>query len=168
MKKIFLILFAVLLFNIMNTKAQAVITNKTTETASNSAILKLSSTDNRGLLLPNVTTSQRKQLKTVGLIVYNTTTKSVEFLTGTGWKTLTSTGAIAITDTQSTSPTGIPALKFGTGADNVDAHLQLEATDKALQLPEVSALPAITDGLVCIRDNKFCFCANGAWSQSIK
>jgi uncharacterized protein (TIGR02145 family) len=67
-----------------------VLISNTDETAPHhSAMLELRSTNGKGLLVPRMTTDQRNALSPEqGLIVYNTTTQTLNYCTGTVWNKL--------------------------------------------------------------------------------
>ena len=87
MKKL-LILFAI--FTTFATMAQSVGINADGSAANTSAMLDVSSTT-KGLLPPRMTTVQRDAISSPaeGLVIYNTTTKGLEFKSSTGWVSLT-------------------------------------------------------------------------------
>ena len=87
MKKIQPFLFAAMLFIYLPVYAQVGIG---TATPAASAKLDITSTT-QGLLPPRMTTAQRDAISSPaeGLVIYNTTTKGLEFKSSTGWVSLT-------------------------------------------------------------------------------
>ncbi len=93
------------------------VTNATTIDAS--AIFDISSTS-RGALLPRMTTAQRDAINSgtfaTGLIIYNTTTNTLQFYDGTTWQNAGgAAGAIAINDLTDAS-TNASSVYMGNGA----------------------------------------------------
>ncbi len=70
--------------------SQGIAINKTEADADQSAILDITAT-NAGLLIPRMTTTERDLILPVaGLLVYNTTTNTLDFYSGTSWNRLES------------------------------------------------------------------------------
>ncbi len=137
------------------------------------AILELVSSS-KALLLPSVTSTERNNLSTPGLMVYNYMTQSIEFCCNNGqWKTLKADGAAAVNITK-VSPSSAPIVVTGTKiSDNLastasskESVLELESSNKALILPTVTGTISAKSGLLCFKmDNattgRLSFCVNG-------
>jgi uncharacterized protein (TIGR02145 family) len=92
MKKVSLILSTFLLFGCI-AKAQVSI-NTDGSQPDNSAMLDVKSTT-KGLLIPRMTTSQRNEISSplAGLLIFNTTTQSINFFNGSYWVNMDGTPA---------------------------------------------------------------------------
>lgn len=93
-KQIFIFLPAVFLISTINSQAQSFAINATGAAAHTSAILDVSSTT-KGMLIPRMTTTERNAINSpiAGLIIYNSSTASLENYDGTSWVSL-STGFV--------------------------------------------------------------------------
>jgi surface protein len=105
--------------------------------ANPSAVLEVDSHD-AGILIPRLTDAQRDAIKSPaeGLMVFNTTSESLNYWDGTAWKTLsatfvtTNTGSTAITGGVAINSTGDPAAP--------SAMLDVQSTEKGLLLPRTT------------------------------
>lgn len=116
MKKLSLGVLVTLL--VCATFAQGVSINPTGNNPDTSAMLDVGST-NKGLLLPRLTTAQRDaiSLPATGLLVYNITTSTFDYYTGTVWLSLSpasSTPSVPIIRTYTSNATWTkpPGLKY--------------------------------------------------------
>jgi len=102
-----------------------------------SAALEINSR-NSGMLIPRMTDAQRDAIKSPaeGLLLFNTSTETLNYWDGTAWKTLsaaqvsTTTGSTAITDGVAINSTGLPAA--------ASALLDVQSIEKGLLLPRTS------------------------------
>lgn len=93
-----------------------------------------------GLLLPRLTTAQRDAISNPaeGLLIYNVTTKQLNYYDGTGWKRLcgtpvsTTTGGVTASDGLCISTSG--------AARNPVAILEINGTEGGLLIPRVSVV----------------------------
>ena len=85
-----------------------------TTTPDASSTLDITATD-KGFLPPRMTTTQRDAIKSpvAGLVIYNSTTNSIEFSNGTDWVKLDDNTTTAIVD-NTTAPTGTGGAGIGT------------------------------------------------------
>ena len=92
-----------------------------------SAMLDVKSTD-KGFLPPRMSTSDRDNIAgpTAGLVIYNTTTSTLQFSDGTDWVDLTDNS----TTTFSGTPTGNGDVGIGTTTPDANAALDVESTTK--------------------------------------
>ena len=121
------------------------------------AILELASAD-KALILPSITTSQRNNLATAGLIAFNETTNTIEFCCAGGqWKTLSKNGAAAVNVAKVTTSTHAQSsgTKISDNASSTawskESVLELESNSRALYLPVVSTAITAKKGMVCFR-----------------
>jgi len=120
-----------------------------------SAQLEVLST-NKGFLPPRMTTSQRDSINNpaTGLVLFNTTTNSLEYKSSTGWVSLT-------TAAPTTSAVFLPTIVIGTQQwmrENLDV-LTYRNGDTIPQVTDPAAWGALTTGAWCYYDNDP---ANGA------
>ena len=96
MKKLLLLSSMIILA--LFTKAQSVAVNTDGTTAHGSSIFDAKST-NKGLLIPRMTSAQRSAIVSpaLGLLVFDTDTKTIWAYNGTLWTNLTSTGGGSLT-----------------------------------------------------------------------
>lgn len=89
------------------TKAQNVAVNNDGTAAATSAMLDIKSTT-KGMLMPRVTTAQRTAIASpvIGLLVFDTDTKTVWAYDGASWKNLYTSGGLALPFTQSVNTPG--------------------------------------------------------------
>jgi hypothetical protein len=116
MKKLSLGVLATLLVTL--TFGQGVSINPTGNNPDTSAMLDVSSTS-KGLLLPRLTTVQRDaiSLPATGLLVYNTTTSTFDYYSGTAWFSLSTASSVSTvpiirTYTSNATWTKPPGLKY--------------------------------------------------------
>jgi uncharacterized protein (TIGR02145 family) len=150
MKKLF-ILFAI--FTTFATMAQSVGINADGTAANTSAMLDVSSTT-KGLLPPRMTTTQRNAIASAatGLVIFNTTTNVLEFMSSSGWTSLT---------TPSTTAVFLPTIVIGTQhwmKENLDV-VTYRNGDVIPQVTDGTAWAALTTGAWCYYNNDV---ANGA------
>ena len=120
-----------------------------------SAQLEVLST-NKGFLPPRMTTSQRDSINNpaTGLVLFNTTTNSLEYKSSTGWVSLT-------TATLSTSAVFLPTIVIGTQQwmrENLDV-LTYRSGDTIPQVTDPFEFTGLTTGAWCYYNNDP---ANGA------
>ncbi len=140
MKKIS-IFFALLAFA-TTVRAQSVGIGTTTPDAS--ALLDVSSTT-KGLLPPRMTTAQRDLITTpaAGLVLFNSTTNSIQLYSGSGWISLTASFA------------SLPAIVIGTQqwmSKNLDVAFYRNG-DSIPQVRDTEAWSVLTTGVWCYLNN---------------
>ena len=101
-----------------------------------SAMLDVKSTD-KGFLPPRMSTSDRDNIAgpTAGLVIYNTTTSTLQFSDGTDWVDLTDNS----TTTFSGTPTGNGDVGIGTTTPDANAALDVESTTKGFLPPRLTS-----------------------------
>ena len=145
--KLLLILLLTLLT--FNGFAQNVGINTTGNVPDASAILDVSSTQ-QGILIPRMTTAERDALKTpaAGLIIYNTTTNTLNIYDNTAWYVFESISVGATTG--STAPgSGVAINEDGSAPANC-AILEVESSIRGFLLPRTntSSIPTLSQGLI--------------------
>jgi surface protein len=141
MKKSHVLTNLIILYILMlaGNSAQAQI--KVGNSANPAAILEVEG-NNGGVLIPRMTNTQRDAIKTPaeGLMLFNTSTETINYWDGAAWKTLsatfvtTNTGSTAITDGIAINSSGDPAAP--------SAMIDVQSTEKGLLLPRTNH-PAI-------------------------
>lgn len=108
MKQFFFVALSFYLLTSANIQAQSLAINVTGAAAHSSAILDVSSTT-KGLLIPRMNTTERNAISSpiAGLIIYNTTTSSMESYNGSTWVSVS---------------TGFVPYSGATGAVNLGAY----------------------------------------------
>ena len=120
------------------------------------AVLELVSSD-RGLLLPQVTSAQRSNLNTPGLILFNSSTGQIEFCCKDGqWKAIAENEATEAGVSSTSSHNVVSGVKISDRKSSLEyskqSVLELETTNKTLILPVVDAINAGgTKGLLAFR-----------------
>ena len=150
MKKLIILL---VIFTTVVTTAQSVGINADGSAANASAMLDVSSTT-KGLLPPRMTTTQRDLILTpaTGLVIFNTTTNSLEVKSSSGWSSLT---------TKSTTAVFLPTIVIGTQQwmrGNLDV-VTYRNGDIIPQVTDATAWGNLTTGAWCYYNND---AANGA------
>ena len=99
MKKLKLLFVAITLIAFYNINAQGVSINEDGSAADGSAMLDVKSTD-KGFLPPRLSTSELKAIPNPaeGLVVYNTTSKTLNVFNGTNWTDMAGNVVLAIGD----------------------------------------------------------------------
>lgn len=156
MKKKIYCMLGILLLSTVGLSAQ--VTIGVNRDPSPGTILELVSSD-KGLLLPSVTSTERNNLSTAGLIVYNATTGSIEFCCSGGqWKTLKKNGQAATNVAKVTtapSHSSVSGVKISDTPSSTifskESVLELESSGKALALPVVTSSVVAKKGLLCFK-----------------
>jgi uncharacterized protein (TIGR02145 family) len=148
------LLISFLLFTSVVANAQIGI-GVSTANVNPSAQLEVLST-NKGFLPPRMTTSQRDSINNpaTGLVLFNTTTNSLEYKSSTGWVSLT-------TAAPTTSAVFLPTIVIGTQQwmrENLDV-LTYRNGDTIPQVTDPTEWAALTTGAWCYYNNDP---ANGA------
>ena len=112
--------------------------------ASNTSVsLEFGNTENRGLLLPWVTSASGVTGAVDGTIIYDTTDKKVKYLKGGSWFDLgvDTTGTVNTTlqDTKTEQSSAKVAIGANGATDTTPGILVLTDTDKAMILPKVAS-----------------------------
>ena len=117
MKK--LVLLFTVLFAAVFTNAQNVAINNDGTAATGSAMLDVKSTT-KGFMMPRMTSAQRSAISfpVIGLLVFDTDTKTIWVYDGNDWKNLYTSGGLALPYTQSVNlaTSGFLVNNQGTGA----------------------------------------------------
>ncbi len=118
MKK-FILLFSVIFFAIF-TKAQNVAINNDGTAAATSAMLDVKSTT-KGMMMPRLTTAQRGAVASpaIGLLVFDTDTKTIWAYDGSSWKNLYTSGGgltLPFSQTVNTATSALQVTNQGIGA----------------------------------------------------
>jgi hypothetical protein len=159
MKKLFAI--AVLSFCLLlaaDSRAQSV--GIGTTTPSPSAQLDITSTT-KGILIPRMTQAERDLLAPVqGLLVYNTSSNSFQYHTGSSWTNLTSSGIVSGTPNKIPKFVGLWGLSPGLMTDNAagiainntnanpdaSALLDMTSTAKGVLIPRMTSVERTSIG----------------------
>ena len=109
-----------------------------TSTPDSSAALELESTD-KGFLPPRMTTAQRDLIPSpsAGLIIFNTSTNSIEFCDGDNWVTYNERAKTPVVNTNP-APSGTGDFGISTTTPDVNAVLDIASTNKGFLPPRLS------------------------------
>lgn len=110
-----------------------------TDNPDQSAVLELESV-NKGFLLPRLSSSERGDISspTEGLVIYNTTSKSLEYSNGTEWITIKNLNDILITNTLPSTNYG--GVIIGDTMAEPNAEMQLVSNDKGFLPPRLTTM----------------------------
>lgn len=109
-----------------------------TQTPNANAVLEIATTS-KGFLPPRMTSTQRDAIASpiAGLVIYNTTTKSLEFSNGSKWIDITVGDETNVNNDP--APTSSEASAIGTTTPDANAMLELNATDKGFLPPRMTS-----------------------------
>ena len=135
MKKTILTLVTLTFIGLSTASAQVGIG---TSTPDSSAALELESTD-KGFLPPRMTTAQRDLIPSpsAGLIIFNTSTNSIEFCDGDNWVTYNERAKTPVVNTNP-APSGTGDFGISTTTPDVNAVLDIASTNKGFLPPRLS------------------------------
>lgn len=135
-----------------------------------SAKLEVNSANNdKGFLPPRMSTTDRDNIAgaTAGLVIYNTTTNTLQFSDGTNWVDLADNSTTGVSGTE---PAGNGDVGIGTPTPNVNAVLDVESTTQGFLPPrlttaERNVLPSPAEGLVIFNTDRSTleFCDGTNW-----
>lgn len=139
MRRIVLLIYAVTLCSLFKvTIAQNISINSAGSAPSSSAILDISAND-KGILIPRMTNTQRQALKdpATGLIIYNTTSNQLNYYNGSGWHSIPNNN-VSSSSGSGTASGGNTAINT-TGLDaDPSAILDIASTNKGLLIPRTT------------------------------
>lgn len=135
MKKTFIILFSIL----ATCAFSQVAIGKPTVT--NSSVSLEFGAENRGLLLPWVSSEGDVSNAVDGTLIYDTTDKKIKYLKAGSWFSLSNTGAVdtSLQDSLIEKPSAKVAIGKDVATDDTSGILVLTDTDKAMILPKVAS-----------------------------
>ena len=135
-----------------------------------SAKLEVNSPNNdKGFLPPRMSTTDRDNIAgpTAGLVIYNTTTNTLQFSDGTDWVDLADNSTTAVSGTE---PAGNGDVGIGTATPNVNAVLDVESTTQGFLPPRMNdaqrnAISSPAEGLTIYNTSNGCleFWNNAFW-----
>lgn len=103
--------------------------------------------NNQGMLIPRMTDTQRKALKSpaTGLLIYNTTSNALDFYSGSGWQQINGSSVSTASGVQTAPGNGI-AINTTGSAPAASALLDISSTGKGLLIPRTTqgAVTAVT------------------------
>ena len=118
--------------------AQSVGINTTGANPNNFAVLDVVSLD-QGVLVPRCTDAQRQTIKdpALGLIIYNTTSNTLNFYNGSGWYQIDG-GAVSTTTGSGSGPGNGVSINASGDIAQSSAILDISSSDKGLLIPRTT------------------------------